>query len=960
MKAALCLLLTSFASIHANKLTSFETIPDHTSIQILNPALADRVTAKIRLSNGIEAYLISDPGSEQSAASVTVEAGSWDDPKEYPGMAHFLEHMLFMGNKAYPKEFEYMQFVADHGGSTNAFTASDRTAYMFSINNDSFEAGLDRFANFFIEPLFLPSCINRELHAVDQEHSKNIENDDWRQYMILKETGNPLHPNAGFSTGNAQTLSGIPQEAMKSWYRDHYSANRMHLVVLSSLPIDQLVSLVVDKFSAVPNYNLPKPAYPSQVFSQQQMGSIIYIKPVRDIRSLTLLWQVPKEFATDLDHKQFSLLTYALQDGSEHSLAQQLKREKLSESMMVGIDELSLDSMLFLIKIDLTEEGVAQINRVSESVFQALARFRQDGVPRYLFDEMKKMRTINYQYQSRSEAFQFIMQHAANIINEPLETYPEKSLIPTSYNSQLFNAFLDTLTPQSCLFMMTADPNITQVAVTKKEAWMNAEYELQPLSKETLTAWKELKPTSNIMIPPQNSYIPSDLTLLAAPAQTPSTPLLLSQDATGKIYFLQDTEYKVPEVYTIFHIKTPALNGSAKADALHDLYLYALSEKLFTPIRSAQRAGLQFFAYQQELMLSLGCRGLSEKTPLFLKTIFQNLQHVQPTAEQFEIYKQALLSEYDNQQKNLPAQQASDILSSILYNDAPTSDAKYRALKNISYEEFSIFAKNIFKKATIDGLIYGNISQPQATAMWNNLKESLNFSPPAPFELTKKTVLTLPDKQGPYLIAENTNRQGHGAVLLLQEGPFSFEKRAAQQLLSIALKSAFFDTLRTKQQTAYIAKTWDIEVEMQLAQGFVVQSNSHHPRELLARFDLFLEEFNRNIETEIPENRFNTIRTNLIERLAQPPENLSMKGSFLDMLITKYSGDFQWIEKRIATTNALSYADFINISRSFLARTNLKRLAILMEGNVPSETAFSYELVSQDNIRGVGKHVSAR
>ena len=125
-------------------------------------------------------------------------------------MAHFLEHMLFMGTAAYPNEFEYMQFINDHGGSVNAFTASDRTVYMFSVNNDAFDESLDRFSHFFIDPLLSPNCIERELHAVDQEHSKNIEHDGWRQYMIMKESGNPNHPYSSFSTGNAQTLSGIP------------------------------------------------------------------------------------------------------------------------------------------------------------------------------------------------------------------------------------------------------------------------------------------------------------------------------------------------------------------------------------------------------------------------------------------------------------------------------------------------------------------------------------------------------------------------------------------------------------------------------------------------------------------------------------------------------------------------------------------------------------------------------
>jgi insulysin len=124
---------------------TYERIEDKNTLNILTPALKERKTAKIRLSNGLEAFLVSDPGVHQSASALAVEAGSWQDPKEYPGMAHFLEHMLFMGTAAYPKENEYMQYISDNGGTPNAYTASDRTVYIFSINNDAFKELLIAF-----------------------------------------------------------------------------------------------------------------------------------------------------------------------------------------------------------------------------------------------------------------------------------------------------------------------------------------------------------------------------------------------------------------------------------------------------------------------------------------------------------------------------------------------------------------------------------------------------------------------------------------------------------------------------------------------------------------------------------------------------------------------------------------------------------------------------------------------
>src|SRR5690606_32633993 len=96
---------------------SSKSIKDDTSIHILSPTFAKRQTAKAELKNGLQAYIVSDPELNQSGAALTVLAGSWDDLDEHPGIAHFLEHMLFLGTEKYPKEAEYRSHIQSNGGT---------------------------------------------------------------------------------------------------------------------------------------------------------------------------------------------------------------------------------------------------------------------------------------------------------------------------------------------------------------------------------------------------------------------------------------------------------------------------------------------------------------------------------------------------------------------------------------------------------------------------------------------------------------------------------------------------------------------------------------------------------------------------------------------------------------------------------------------------------------------------
>ena len=75
----------------------------------------------------VQVLLVSDETTDKSAAALDVHIGHMSDPTNLPGLAHFCEHMLFLGTEKFPDENEYSKFLSQHGGSFNAFTSSDHT-----------------------------------------------------------------------------------------------------------------------------------------------------------------------------------------------------------------------------------------------------------------------------------------------------------------------------------------------------------------------------------------------------------------------------------------------------------------------------------------------------------------------------------------------------------------------------------------------------------------------------------------------------------------------------------------------------------------------------------------------------------------------------------------------------------------------------------------------------------------
>ena len=177
------------------------------------------------LNNSLRVLLISDPSTYYYAASMDVAAGSFNDPPDYEGLAHFCEHMLFIATEKYPKTNQYSSFLQQCYGSFNAYTTNQHTNYYFGVGTE-FPTALDMFAHFFIDPLFSKESVMDEMNAIDAEHQKNLHSDLWKLWQLLKNVSNPLHPFSQFSTGSLETLNKSDiRDQLLHYFNSRYSAN---------------------------------------------------------------------------------------------------------------------------------------------------------------------------------------------------------------------------------------------------------------------------------------------------------------------------------------------------------------------------------------------------------------------------------------------------------------------------------------------------------------------------------------------------------------------------------------------------------------------------------------------------------------------------------------------------------------------------------------------------------------
>ena len=332
--------------------TGSSLMPDYSegqgAVRVIKSPSDSREYKYFVMPSGLQVLVVSDPTADRAAASMDVSVGSFSDPPRFPGLAHFLEHMLFMGSRKYPDENQYSAFLAQHGGSSNAYTAAEDTNYHFDIVPAHFAEALDIFAQFFIAPLLREGSTAREVNAVENEHVKNLQSDGWRAQQLRKSLANPAHPMHKFGTGNLDTLcnnsrtTGTPathchltRRALAAFYKEHYSPKRMRLVVLSRQGPAALVRMVKQSFAGMPAGGVSEPPRWDMPVRPKVGPRMVQYVPVREQRQLSLTWELPALFSR-FKAKAGSYVSHLLGHEAEGSLAAVLKQRGLIESLSSG------------------------------------------------------------------------------------------------------------------------------------------------------------------------------------------------------------------------------------------------------------------------------------------------------------------------------------------------------------------------------------------------------------------------------------------------------------------------------------------------------------------------------------------------------------------------------------------------------------------------------------------------
>lgn len=874
-----------------------------------------RAYSTFTLENQLQVLLISDPDTDKAAVSMDVDVGSASNPANRPGLAHFLEHMLFLGTKKYPVASEYQDYIQSHGGSHNAFTSETNTNYFFDIKEDALEPALDRFAQFFISPLFSEKYTDRERHAVHSEYQSKLQDDSRRNFAAFKQIMNPEHPGSRFFVGSLETLSdneqGKIRDDLLSFYQKYYSANRMTLVVLGKSSLDDLKKMVVSKFSPIINTNVPKPTVTVKRVKKSDLPLKLNVKTLKDFRLLTLSFATPATKGL-WKTKPLYLLSSLVGYEGEGSLLALLKKEGLANGLSASASTDSEIESGFQVSISLTEKGLNNTDKVTELFFDFIEQLKQTGIQKGIFEEEKRLLEQSFKFLARQSPSHYVVWLSQSMREYPVQYWLSAPYKLENYDNQLITQFIAAITPDNLLMNIQAQ----EVNVGKNEPYFQAEYSVEKFTAAQLNQWKKPTHDKRLFVRKQNPFIAENISLVdqAPKSETTPTKYPLSEGVT--LWHMQDSEFLTPKSDLFFTLLMPNSDLTVQDRVTLSLYTQLLNDKFNKVFYDASSAGISINLYPHRRGLSIRISGFNDKQHLIIESL-QELQNEQFTQERFDTLKLNYKRSLENNFKEKPYNQLLGELYKIISFQPSTSD-KLQALQKVSLEGVYEFASQYYKEGEIRILSHGNVTEEYSVELANKIISQLKLINPQPVALSA-TVLKL-QKNDQLKISKTIDHNDSAVVLYLQAQGESYKQQAATALLTELAASDYYSQLRTEQQLGYIVFAAPMPVRQYPGIVFVVQSPNAGPDKIEASNQKFFSLFTDKLANLTAED-LAKYKESLIARFDTKERTINQRSVKFWQEIGFENHRFDSKEQLITATNELTVSDLESVWQSLLSRS---------------------------------------
>ncbi|CAI2718787.1 M16 family metallopeptidase [Nitrospina watsonii] len=378
------------------------------------------------LENGLTVVTVEMPHLHTLDVGMYIRSGVRFETPANNGISHFLEHMLFRGNRNYPNSILLNTEFEKIGRGLRASTYTEHTHYDFSPHYEQLERGMELFSDFFTDPLFPSIEVEREIILEECLEDLNGEGDnidiDYHACKLLYGD-NPL----GYPIiGTEGSIKAINEAQLQEFFETYYCPGNMVLAGAGVLTHDRFLALAERYFGRFPKQGrvIPKNYFMGAV-KEDQKEPMLLIQTHDDSQAQLQVCFRSVSF-NDPDFHIVSLIALIFDDGTASRLQKTLREDRgLVYSVQARETTLS-DCGTFDFDVNARSEKVLEI---TEIILKEIKTFLAEGPSEEELDFVKKRYAYELELEYDSPYKQLIRYGQAQLYTTAISVEEERVLI---------------------------------------------------------------------------------------------------------------------------------------------------------------------------------------------------------------------------------------------------------------------------------------------------------------------------------------------------------------------------------------------------------------------------------------------------------------------------------------------------------------------------------------------------
>ena len=854
-----------------NKNTEYSCDFTFISNGILKPRLDKRSYLYKKLENNLRVLVVSDPDTKISGASLTVLSGSLNEG-DIEGLAHFCEHMLFLGNQKYPIPDNFSTYIAEHSGSTNAYTDLGITNYFFEIESSFFVHALDIFSNFFIHPLFTAKYVQKEINAVNSEYELDKLSDGWRIFRLLQVVSTDSHPFHNFNIGNNETLN-IPHidTSVASYYDTFYSSNIMTVVMYGDETISNLVEIAESKFGSIVNNNLPKQSY---TYPYTALPMFVLAQALEQKSDLILVFQLPSFSEYYMQGPEFVI--YLLSYSGDNSFISHLKQSGMVIGVSVDTEDI-VSSTLLMVKFEIQQESIYSLKcldiiEVFFSFVHQLKQIDQSEMKR-LFDLWQKNEQLKFDYESSDskDVIQIVssLGRQMQFINSTEDLLAPPCSLEFNFTA-LSKNFISPLNPQDLLVLVYSDtlnkqdnPNWPVLNMT--EEYFNISYTSYSIHDELVSQWSNVTQGS-FSFASTSGYVPTNLEIL--PDQNDGFKPDVSISEGLVVWHLLNTKFSKPYIRYACSLEASEPANSVQYSTAIELYKYILSVILPQHLYDYQGFySVSLPSPDNFFGLILNFEGYSDPEIFdnFIDKTAKLLTNITSLADSYafgigyDLYQTYLINYL---KQSYTAKIVIYNFKLLFFSDVYKIENIVQVLNNLTKDQFETRLTEIYKTSFLICFSFGNIDDSFTTKISENVHQILGSQSTKYPTANKLTELCPGNNYTLWQVNPILHDSNSVIDVVYQLGKICgvtelgdscnqtlLKNYVLLKLLDSVMAPEFFSILRTEEQLGYLVQSFVWTQSDNTFLHFLIQSPNKDPDYLERRINNFLVTFKSTLQS---------------------------------------------------------------------------------------------------------------